>query len=56
MSKQGERRNKCPKKCKINLSSKTGPLKDKLKDGYKPHINAIMGNPETNYFIPKTVK
>ncbi len=39
MSKQGERRNRCPRKNKYP-SAKTGSLKDNLPLGYKEHSNA----------------
>lgn len=50
MSKQGERRATSPRKRK-KPSPKTGPLKDNLPDGYKPHVNALEGN--MTLFIPK---
>ena len=50
VGKQQERRMQCPKKRKINLSSKTGSKKDNLKNGYKEHENAINGE---YAFIPK---
>ena len=49
MSKQGERRNKCPKKSKYP-SPKTGPKKDQLPKGYKEHANALTSQ---NTFISK---
>ena len=51
MSKQDKRRNMSPKKRHPNLSKKTGPKKDQLKEGYKVQQNALE-NPE-NVFIPK---
>lgn len=49
-SKKAERRAISPKKIKPNLSKKTGPKKDTLKDGYKKRINALES---TNVFIGK---
>lgn len=40
MSKQAERRNRSPRKHKAP-SKKTGPLKDNLPEGFKPHTNAL---------------
>ncbi|NGX54539.1 MAG: hypothetical protein KR126chlam2_00152 [Chlamydiae bacterium] len=49
-SKQQERRARCPRKRKAP-SPKTGPLKDNLPKGFKPHENAV---PEgAMAFIPK---
>lgn len=56
MSKQGERRNTCPKKCRVNLTPKTGPIKDKLENGFKLHVNAMTGETATSFYIPKMVK
>jgi len=39
ISKQEERRHKSPRRPRFP-AAKTGPLKDNLKDGYKPHENA----------------
>ena len=52
MSKQGERRARFPRKHK-NPSEKTGPLKDNLPGGFKPHANALEGNIAVMAFIPK---
>lgn len=41
LSKQGERRRQSPRKRKAP-SIKTGPKKDKLSLGYKPHENAVQ--------------
>ncbi|MCI5052230.1 MAG: hypothetical protein MRY21_03715 [Simkaniaceae bacterium] len=49
MSKQGERRNRCPKKRKYP-AAKTGPKKDNLANGYREHVNAAQ---EHNVFIGK---
>ncbi len=50
MSKQSIRRAKCPKKCTPSFAPKTGPKKDNLAQGYKPHVNAISSKTS---FIPK---
>lgn len=34
-------------------AKKTGPKKDNLPQGYKPHANAIEGDLAQNLFIPK---
>lgn len=52
MSKQGERRNRFPRKSRAP-SAKTGPLKDQLKGGFKPHANALVGEVGSAAFIPK---
>lgn len=52
ISKQGERRNQFKRKHR-SPSPKTGPLKDNLPEGYKPHLNAIEGELATQLFIPK---
>ncbi len=49
LGKKEERRGISPRKHK-NPSVKTGPKKDNLDKGYKPHDNA---SPETSVFIPK---
>ena len=49
MSKQGERRNKSPRKSKFP-AEKTGPKKDNLPAGFKEHANALESQ---NTFIPK---
>lgn len=49
MSKQGERRNQSPRKCKYP-AAKTGPKKDNLPTGFKEHFNALESQ---NTFIPK---
>jgi hypothetical protein len=43
MSKQGQRRAVSPRKHK-KPSVKSGPQKDHLTLGYKPHENALEGN------------
>lgn len=52
ISKQSERRQASPKKHK-KPSAKTGPLKDNLSQGYKPHSNALDGELAKSAFIPK---
>ena len=52
ISKQQERRNQCPKRPRPP-AKKTGPLKDNLKQGFKPHLNALEGNNAQTHFIPK---
>lgn len=52
MSKQGERRAQFPRKHR-KPSDKTGPLKDNLPQGFKPHSNAIEGDVAGMAFIPK---
>ena len=51
MSKQGERRNKCPRKSKFP-SPKTGSKKDNLPKGYREHANALTSQ---NTFISKEI-
>ncbi|MBS4163177.1 Uncharacterized protein PRO82_000475 [Candidatus Protochlamydia amoebophila] len=52
MSKQGERRNRFPRKHR-QPSTKTGPVKDNLPNGFKDHTNAIEGDLAAAAFIPK---
>jgi hypothetical protein len=52
ISKQEERRSRNPKRSRPP-SPKTGPKKDNLPNGYKPHANAIEGNLAEASFIPK---
>jgi hypothetical protein len=52
ISKQGEKRSQFKRKHR-KPSPKTGPLKDNLPGGYKPHPNAIAGDLATQLFIPK---
>jgi hypothetical protein len=52
ISKQSERRGKSPRKCRAP-SDKTGPLKDKLTNGFKEHRNSVEGNLAALAFIPK---
>lgn len=52
ISKQGERRSKSPHKPRPPVE-KTGPRKENLKEGYKPHENALEGEISAKAFIPK---
>lgn len=52
ISKQQERRNVSPKRCRAP-AKKTGPKKDSLSLGYKAHTNALTGTPASLFFIPK---
>ena len=52
MSKQGERRARCPKKNKAP-AKKTGPLKDNLPLGYKEHVNAAQDDLGKSMFVAK---
>lgn len=52
ISKQAERRQRFPRRCRPP-STKTGPLKDNLPEGYKTHKNAVEGEASKSYFIPK---
>lgn len=52
MSKQGEKRNRFPRKNR-SPSAKTGALKDNLPKGFKEHPNAVEGDLATKVFIPK---
>jgi len=49
MSKQGKRRNQCPRKRKYP-APKTGSKKDNLPLGYKEHVNVMA---TSGVFIPK---
>jgi len=51
MSKQGERRNRSPRKRHYNFAEKTGPKKDNLPKGFKEHVNAAPEGGQM--FIPK---
>jgi hypothetical protein len=55
ISKQAERRHRCPKKRKASsvLIQKTGPKPDALPLGYKEHKNAVDGLDAQTVFIPK---
>lgn len=52
MSKQGERRSRFPRRTRAP-SLKTGPLKDQLPQGFKPHSNAVEGDLAVAVFISK---
>lgn len=52
ISKQTERRNQSPRKAR-SPSVKSGPVKDNLTSGFKPHENALTGDTATFAFIPK---
>ena len=52
MSKQGERRHGSPRAPKAP-GKKTGPKKDALEFGYKPHENKVVAEGTPNRFIPK---
>lgn len=52
ISKQEERRSRCPKRCRAP-AKKTGSLKDNLKDGFRHHPNAIEGGSIEGSFISK---
>ncbi len=52
ISKQGEIRSISRKKPRL-AGPKTGPKKDALEAGYKPHENAIAAVSSANRFIPK---
>jgi len=52
ISKKAERRAQSPRKRRFP-SEKTGPLKDNLQEGFKPHANAFEGDSNAKLFIPK---
>jgi len=52
LSKQERRRQVSHKRPKAP-AQKTGPLKDTLPAGYKPHVNAVEGELAKSVFIPK---
>ncbi len=52
ISKQEERRQRNPKRRKAP-AKKTGPKKDNLSVGYKPHANSLEGLAAASFFIPK---
>jgi hypothetical protein len=52
ISKQAERRQRSPHRCRAP-SSKTGPLKDNLPQGFKAHANAVEGAHSQTMFVPK---
>lgn len=49
ISKQGERRNRCPHRCRPP-AKKTGAKKDNLPQGFKAHANAAGSD---QFFVPK---
>ena len=51
-SKQGKTRALSPKRPRPP-SQKTGPKRDSLEFGYKPHLNACSGDSTPHRFIPK---
>ena len=53
ISKQNERRAQSPRKRQVRLVKKTGPVADKLPNGYKEHSNAVTGDLAGLAFIPK---
>jgi hypothetical protein len=52
ISKQAERRNRCPRRCRPP-SPKTGSRKDNLPAGFKEHANAVEGSAAKLVFIPR---
>ena len=52
ISKQEERRSVSRRRTRAP-AKKTGPKKDALPQGFKPHANAIEGNLAQASFIPK---
>ncbi|MBX7065908.1 MAG: hypothetical protein K1X28_01635 [Parachlamydiales bacterium] len=52
MSKQGKIRNISPRRPRVS-GPKTGPKKDALPAGFKPHENALSDGATLNRFIPK---
>ena len=52
LSKQTRDRSVCPRRPKAP-AAKTGPKKDALKQGFKPHANALQGDVAKNAYIPK---
>lgn len=55
ISKQSERRAKCPHRPRPP-AAKTGPKKDALPQGFKPHANAIEDTQlSQKLFIPKRI-
>lgn len=53
ISKQSEKRNQSPRRCRFP-SPKTGPMKDQLPLGYKPVENGYKDERNTSIFIGKT--
>lgn len=55
ISKQSERRSKCPHRPRPP-AVKTGPKKDQLSQGFKPHANAVEDvQLSQKLFIPKKI-
>lgn len=52
ISKQSEKRNRCPRKNKAP-AAKTGAVKDNLPKGFREHSNALSGDVGAMAFIPK---
>jgi hypothetical protein len=52
MSKQGKIRHLSPRRPRV-AGPKTGPKKDALEHGFKPHANAVLVDSTPNRFIPK---
>ncbi len=52
MSKQGKKRHISPRRPRV-AGKKTGPKKDMLEFGFKPHENAVAVDAAANRFIPK---
>jgi hypothetical protein len=52
ISKQSERRSQSRRRCQAP-AQKTGPCKDNLPKGFKPHPNAVEGEFAAQAFIPK---
>lgn len=52
MSKQGKIRHTSPRRPTLS-GPKTGPKRDSLEFGYKPHENALVAEVSPNRFIPK---
>lgn len=52
ISKQAERRSVSRRRPAPPVP-KTGPVKDALPQGFKPHANAVEGNLAQSSFIPK---
>jgi hypothetical protein len=53
MSKQGERRAKCPRKRQVRISSNCCGQVQKSAEGFKAHANAVDGDLAARVFIPK---
>jgi len=53
ISKQSQRRARCPRKHCGGVQEKTGSKKDNLPKGYKEHSNALEGDLAAMTFIGK---